>query len=264
MNLLLGTLNGATRIITKEPFSPELQLHLIEKYRITFTFNATHHLALVEKCDRIHKSDLSSWRIAEVVGSKVPFHVKTELSKCIPKANITVAYGMSELAGGVSIDYPSVHEKDTIGQLISGCCVKIADENGNRCGLNVDGEICIKTNFKFLGYYGNQQATDEIFDAEGFIQTGDIGHFDEDGNLFIVDRKKELLKYCGFQISPSQIDGFLTKSADIKSACVVGIPDAVLASDLLAAVVVRAKGSKITEQDVYDMVAGNSKSPYFI
>lgn len=141
------------------------------------------------------------------------------------------------------------------------CCAKIVNDNGERCGVNVDGEICMKLNYKFLGYYGNQEATDVFFDTESFIKMGDIGHYDEDGDLFVVDRKKELSKYCNFQISPSEIDAFLTESSDIKSACVVGISDAV-ATDLPAAVIVRADGSKIIENDVYNMVAGNRISSY--
>lgn len=135
--------------------------------------------------------------------------------------------------------------------------MKIVDDDGNRCGVNVDGEICLKTTYKFIGYYNNREATEELFDKEGFLKTGDIGHFDEDGDLFIVDRKKDLLKYCNFQISPSEIDSYLIESPAIKSACVVGIPDP-LVTDLPAAVVVRADGSNITEEEICNMVAGNA------
>lgn len=94
--------------------------------------------------------------------------------------------------------------------------MKIIDESGKRCGVNVDGEICVKMQYKFLGYHGNPKGTDEFFDEEGFMKTGDIGHFDADADLFIVDRKKELLKYCNFQIAPSEIDAFLTESPNIQ------------------------------------------------
>lgn len=255
ITLLLGTLNGGTRIITTQRFTPELQLELIKKYRISYTLNASHQIALITKCERFHTADLSSWRILSVGGSKVPFHLKSQLIPRIPNGCVAVAYGMSEIAGCLVFDYPTVPDKDTVGRLSGGSCVKIVNDNGERCGVDVDGEICIKMKYKFLGYYGNQQATDELFDAEGFIQSGDIGHFDADGNLYVVDRKKELLKYCNFQISPSEIDAFLICSPDIKSVCVVGIPDAVT-TDLPAAVVVRAEGSNITEKDVFDLVAG--------
>lgn len=254
--LLKGTLSGSTRIITTSPYSPELQLNLIEKYKVSFTLNAAHHLVLMMKNELFEKTDLSSLKFVVVGGSKVPFHVQTEMSYRLPNGNVYVGYGMSELAGVVSVDYPGPSGKDTVGQIVNGSIFKIIDDAGKRCGVNTDGEICIKWNYKFLGYYGNQKASDEVFDSEGFLLTGDIGHFDDEGYLYIVDRKKDLLKYCGFQISPSEIDAFLIESSEIKSACVVGIPSET--TDLPAAVIIRAAGSNITEQEIFDLVAGNS------
>lgn len=252
--LIKGTLIGATRIITTDPFLPELQLRMIEQYKVTFTLNAPYQIVLMMNNDSYHKSDLSSLKYMFVGGSKVPLHVKRDMSYHLPNGNLHVAYGMSEIGGIIAADFPATIDKDTVGKLTNGTCVKIIDEDGNRCGVNTDGEICLKMNFKFLGYYGNQQATDEFFDAEGFIVTGDIGHFDDDGFLYLVDRKKDLMKYHGFQISPSEIDAFLIESSQIKSACVVGIPDT--HGDLPAAVIVRSNESTITEKQVFDMVAG--------
>lgn len=253
--LFRGTLHGSTRIITTDAFSPELQLQLIEKYKVSFTLNAPYQIILMMKNDQFNKTDLSSLKYLLVGGSKVPFHLKSDVARQLPNGNVNVAYGMSEAVGIVSIDYPTCIERDTVGKLACGCQMKIIDDFGNRCGVNVDGEICLKMNYEFAGYYGNQSATDEIIDSEGFLASGDIGHFDEDGYLYIVDRKKDLMKYRGFQISPSEIDAFLIESPDIKSACAVGIPDA-MATDLPAAVIVRSDGSHISEQDIYDMVAG--------
>lgn len=255
LTLLRCTLFGTIRLITTQPFTPELQLRLIGQYGVTFTFNATHQIILMTKSDQFHKTDLSSVKAILVGGTKVPFHIKAELKNRLPNGNIIIGYGLSENSGPFSIDYPVTYEKDTVGRLFGGSSAKIVNEKGERCGVNVDGEICIKGNFKFIGYYNNERATDEVIDAEGFLKTGDIGHFDADGNLYFVDRKKELLKYCNAQVAPSEIDAFLTETPDIKSACVVGIPDAV-ATDLPAAVIVRADGSNITEKDVYDLVAG--------
>lgn len=182
------------------------------------------------------------------------------MNKYLSNGSVVIGYGMSEIAGGVSIDSPASIEKDTVGRLLTGCSVKIIGDDGKRVGVNVDGEICVKTLYKFLGYYGNPEATAEMFDEEGFIRTGDMGHFDDDGDLFIVDRKKDIIKYCSFQISPSEIDAYLTESSDIQSACVVGIPDP-MGTDLPAAVVVRAEGSNISEKEIFDMVAGEYEIP---
>lgn len=261
--LLKGTLCGATRIITTETYSPELQLRLVEQYKVTFALNAPHQLVLMMKCDQFAKTDLSSLKFQMVGGSKLPFHVQKEMNFYLPNGNVHNGYGMSEIAGIASCDYPGPSGKDSsVGRLINGIQMKIIDDEGNRCGINVDGEICLKVNYRFLGYYGNPEATNQLFDDEGFIMTGDIGHFDEDGYLFIVDRKKDLLKYCNFQISPSEIDSHLIVSPGIKSACVVGIPDDAV-TDLPAAVIVRANGSNITEKEVFDLVAGSLIAFFF-
>ena len=173
----------------------------------------------------------------------------------LPNGSVGSFYGMSETCGVVSGEYPQTSGRDCVGQLLCGVKMKVVDDEGNRCSPNVDGEVCLQMNYKFLGYYANQEATDELFDDDGFIKTGDIGHFDDDGYLYLIDRKKDLIKYRGFQISPSEMDAYLIESPDIKSACVVGIPDE-LGSDLPAAIIVRADGSNISGEEIFNMVAG--------
>lgn len=256
LSLIWGTRFGATRIITTESFSPELQLRFTEQYKVSFALNATHQIVLMLKCESFSKADLTSIRFLLVGGSKVPFYIRTEMQHYLPNGKVYVGYGTSEVAGIVSVDYGTPSSKDTVGRLANGIQMKIIDDQGNRQGVNEEGEICMKMPFKFIGYYGNQVATDETIDNEGFISSGDIGYYDADGDLFVVDRKKDLLKYYNFPIAPSEIDAFLITSPHIKSACVVGIPE--VGNDLPAAVVVRANESDISEQDVFDMVAGCS------
>lgn len=253
--LLRGTLVGATRIITTEAFAPETMLRIVEQYNVTYCLNSTYQIILLMNIDRFDKTDLSSLRYLLVGGAKVPFHIKVEMSRRMPNGHFIVGYGTSETGGPVSYDLPMrIDKEDTLGRLVDGIRVKIVDDHGSRCGVNVKGEICIKMKFKFLGYHNNQKATNDILDDEGFIKIGDVGHFDEDGDLCLFGRMKELLKYCSMQISPSDIDSYLTQSPHIKLACVVGISDE-MSNDLPAAFIVRAKGSSISEQDVLDMVA---------
>lgn len=254
--LVRGILSGETRIITTENFSPELAIRLIEQYKVTCMFNPPFQLIRMLRSDHFNAADLSSLKCAILVGGQLPHNMKTKFDQQLPHGNVIATYGMSELSGPMSFDYPASRKKDTSGRLIPGCCVKIIDDDGNRCGIDVKGEVRIKMHYQFLGYFKNQEATDEIFDDEGFMSTGDYGHFDTNGDLFISGRKKELIKYAGFHISPAEIDAFLIESPDIKSACVVGIPDSM--GDLPTAFVVRNIGSIISEKQIYDMVAGNN------
>lgn len=256
--LLAGILHGAPVILVTGTLTPEHQLYLIEKYKVTHMLAAPHQVILMMNSDRFAKTDLSSLKFVAVGGDIVPLHLKNALQKHLPNGMVFVGMAMSEL-GGIATEFPP-SRKDTVGKLVDGNCAKIIDEDGNRCGLNVEGELYIKTQAKFLGYFGNQQATDEAFDEDGFFKTGDIGHFDDDGYLHIVDRKKSLLKYCITSIYPSTIESFLTESPEIKAACVVGMTDPKGMGSLVTAVVVRAEGSNISERTVYDMVAGKQQA----
>lgn len=257
ITLLNGTLTGATRIITTDAFSPELMLHLIEKYKVTYLANSPYHVNQVLKSDRFETTDISSLRTVAVGGSTIPLYMKSMLCPRMPNGNMVSCYGMGEMGCPLTLENPTIQDKNTCGRLLIGACVKIIDENGKRCGLNEDGEIHMKMNdFECLGYLNNPEANAKLLDAEGFMVTGDIGHFDEDGLLYITGRQKEFIRYGHHPIITSTIDSLLMKSPEIKAACAVGIPDK-FKGELPAAVVIRTENSKISEKDVFDMVAGN-------
>lgn len=260
--LLMGTFCGSKRIITTENFTPELQLRLIEDYKVTFLLSPPHYIALILASERVHKTDLSSIKYQLITGSKISQGVHDEWNKRLGGGNKSHAvYGLSEAGGFISVDYPESGKNGTIGRLVNGCSMKIVDEDGNRCGPNANGEICFKMTHKFIGYYGNESATLESIDKDGFIMSGDIGHFDDDGNLFIVDRKKDLLKCHGLVLASGDVEDFLSKHPAIDLVCVVGISDD-NGSDYPAAVIIRKENSKINEQDVADIVAANFPEHY--
>lgn len=162
---------------------------------------------------------------------------------------------MSEVGYNVSVDYPHYSGKDCVGRIVSGYTIKIINEQGNRCGIDEIGEICIKSRHKLLGYHKNLELTQEAIDSEGFFLTGDIGSIDAAGYLCISDRKKNVIAYYDDWVFPTEIEAVILKSADIAGVCVVGVPyDSVV--ELPAAVVVRANGSQITEDAIFKMVEG--------
>lgn len=256
MVLLWGTLHGATRLITTQKFSPELEFHLIEKYKATIVMNAVYQMVSLVKSDLINETDLSSVKHYLVAGNKVPYDISAKLNEYLSNGNVHNVIGMTETSGIYAGVFPEFSDKDTVGKLLSSVKAKIVDDDGNACGINSNGELCLKFNYKLIGYYGSPDATEQVFDEDGFFVTGDIAYFDENGYLFIVDRKKEMLKYYNFQVTPSEIEGFLLNSTEIEAACVVGVPD-ITACDLPAAAIIRKKHSKITEQDIFLMVESN-------
>lgn len=207
-----------------------------------------YELSLLVNDANIHSRDLSSLVHFLCGGSVVPEELCRRLRERLPNGLIHNAYGLSETVSLVTVNAPP--KRGSVGQLNNGVDMKIIDNNGNRCGLNESGEICIKRLYTFLGYYGDAEATQNAFDADGWFLTGDIGYFDADGYLFIVDRKKDIMKYCCQQISPGDIENAIIEHLDVAQVCVVGIPDA-KCTELPAAVIVKKHNSHLTEDDVH-------------
>lgn len=167
LNLVVSSLCGATRIQTTEPFSIEMQLRIIERYRVTYVENVPYDVKLILESGKMEKSDLSSLKHMPTIGKycckstnklnriltsyyksigyKAPMSILEEFNSRLPNGNIHNLYGMTEMCD-VSLDFPGFSGKETVGRLVNGVTVKVVDENGNRCGLNVNGEICVKKN----------------------------------------------------------------------------------------------------------------------
>lgn len=222
--------------------------------------SAAHFLVLALKCEQFYSTDLSSIRMIMCGGSKLSISTALEMKKYLKNGSIIQVYGMSEVAGCTTIGQIETESDTSVGQLAFGTKAKIIDDDGKRLGINDCGEICTKTKFKFLGYFNNEEATNSAIDDEGFLKTGDIGYFDENFNLFLVDRKKDMMKYCSSQISPTEIEQYLIQNPSIKSVCVVGIPDEEV-GDLPAAVIVQNDNEPpITADEVKQMITGE----YFV
>ncbi|KAJ2097090.1 hypothetical protein GGI16_004661 [Coemansia sp. S142-1] len=113
----------------------------------------------------------------------------------------------------------------SIGVLLPNCEAKVIDNEGNEVGVSADGELCFRGPNVMLGYLDNPSATLEIFDDQGFLHTGDIGYVDASGYFYITDRKKEIIKFKGFQVAPSELEGLLAEHPDIEDAAVMAVYD---------------------------------------
>lgn len=254
LNLIVSTLCGATRVQTTESFSIDMQLRIIEKYKVTYVENVPYDVKLILESGKMATTDLSSLKHMPTIGYKAPLAILKEFNDKLPNGNIHNLYGMTEMCD-VSLDFPKFSGRETVGKLVNGVTVKVVDDKGNRCGINVNGEICVKPRFKFLGYYKNPELMAEIIDSEGFFLTGDVGHLDADGYLYIADRKKNVINCRDFWVYPFEVEEVLLRLPEIKGVCVVGVPyDAMF--DVPAAVVERANGAKITEEDICKLVEG--------
>ena len=137
------------------------------------------------------------------------------------------------------------------------------------CALPISGnvvppgdpcELCVRGPQVMKGYLNNAKATAETLDDDGWLHTGDIGYFDDDGYLFIIDRLKELIKYKGFQIAPAELEATLLDHEKIADVAVIGIPDEE-AGEVPMAFIVLAPEQSLGEGEIKQYVADNL-APY--
>jgi acyl-CoA synthetase (AMP-forming)/AMP-acid ligase II len=164
------------------------------------------------------------------------------------RTGVTVSqvYGMTEVTGASHLGSrsPGKRKPGSIGGVIANVETKI-----------VDGEIWVKGPIVMKGYFQDPEATAALIDADGWLHTGDIGHTDGDGDFFVVDRVKELIKYKGMQVAPAELEAVLLSHEAVADAAVYGVGDAEAGEIPKAAVVLKA-GKAATADELIQFVGG--------
>lgn len=222
MTLFAATLNGATRILTNRPVNPELLLGILEKYRVTALFLPTTVVMKLLECPSSRSTDLSSIERLYVGGSAVPKSMEHQVNRLLPNGRFSMIYGMSEMAGYVMLNTHRNASK-TIGRLGQGVRMRVANETGELCGPNEDGEILIFSDPPILGYLNDEGRTRAALDSSGWFRSGDIGRFDDDHVVHIVDRIKDIIPYYG-KVSPTEVESVVLGVSGVSAVCVVGLP----------------------------------------
>lgn len=235
---LSSVLNSAvrhTRCISALPrFDAEAALSAIERDRITILAGVPtmyHALAAADAT----RYDTSSLRIASSGGAAIPEPVLRafEAKYGIP---VLEGYGLSESASTATVN-PSADERKvlSIGKPIWGIELRIVDENDQPLPAGADhiGEIVLRGHNITKGYYKRPEETAQAFRG-GWFHTGDLGYQDDDGFVFVVDRKKDLINRGGFNVYPREVEELLYRHPDIAEAAVIGRPDARLGEEVVA------------------------------
>ncbi len=223
---------GGTLVI-RSRFDAEEVLDQVEEHRITNLYVVPTMLYGLLDAQAAKPRDLSSLRYVNCGGAplvEARVHQAAEMFKCF----LTQGYGMTEIAGGsVSFAGPDDAIRDgvispklaSVGQPLIDCRVKLVDANGNEVPTGSPGEVLVKTERSLVGYW-KQPASARPIDADGYYQTGDIGQFDEDGYLYIVDRKKDMIISGGLNIYSKEVEESLNGHETVEEAYVIGLPDA--------------------------------------
>lgn len=258
LTTLTGILtSSAGKIVLLPKFEEGLFLSCIENYQCNVLFLVPPLMVFLAKHPMIDGYDISCLRV--VICGAAP--LSKEIEQAVydrlrnPKMRIRQGYGLSELTLAVLLQ-KTTFTPGSVGDVNEGSEVKVIDENGKSLGPNQKGELCFRGNQLMIGYIGDEFATNETIDKDGFLHTGDVGYYDNDKQFFIVDRIKELIKWKGYQVPPAEIEAFLLTNRKIRDAAVIGIPDDV-AGELPLAFVVKADET-LTKDEVVQFVALNA------
>ncbi|XP_025262010.1 4-coumarate--CoA ligase 1-like [Camponotus floridanus] len=257
----LTAIAQGAKVILYPEFDEEMTCRLIEKYKITFIFLSTSMIGRFLKAGYIKKYSLSSLEVIICGGAILKSKIQEEIKCVLPHVQILQGYALTEICGIGTLQL-SNHKNGSCGTVAENMQIKIVDpESGKVLGPNNPGELCIKTMTLMNGYYRNPEATKSTIDEEGWLHSGDIGYFDEGGELFIIERIKELIKCRGYQISPGEIEAVLMSHPAVLEAAVIGVPHA-MDDEHPIAYVTKLPGAEVTEQELIDLVANNMMDQY--
>jgi long-chain acyl-CoA synthetase len=228
-----------TRGVLLRWFHPEAVLEAIQRYHVeSMSVVPTMLLYLLHYPDA-HRFDTSSMRLWGSGAAPLPLEIVEPFEKKFG-GRIQEGYGLTEASPVVSAHRLSgVRKLGSVGQAIPGVEVAILDDGDRPLPAGEVGEVCVRGPNVMLGYYGLPEETAETL-RNGWLHTGDMGRLDEDGFLFIVERKKDLIIRGGFNIYPREVEDVLYAHPAVAEAAVVGMPDPMLGEDVLAFVALKS------------------------
>jgi long-chain acyl-CoA synthetase len=246
-------------------FQAEEAFRLIEKYRVTRFSGSPAMFALMLNSPAVDRYDLSSLRSCGCGSAPLPLEVLIGFQEKFG-CPVLEGYGLSEAAPIVARHRPDMPQKPgSVGQPIPGVEVRIVDEEDNDVPLGAVGELIVRGPNVSPGYYKMPEETGRTF-RNGWLYTGDMAKMDEDGYLYIVDRKKDLIIRGGLNIYPYEVEDVLYEHPAVEDVAVIGVPDPIMGEEVKAFVVLKP-GYYLSEgalKEYCRRTLGRFKSPRYI
>ncbi|KAI3457869.1 hypothetical protein Pfo_014532 [Paulownia fortunei] len=259
-SVLLCSLRAGAGVLLMQKFEIGSLLELIQRHRVSVAAVVPPLVLALAKNPMVDKFDLGSIRMVLSGAAPLGKELEAALLSRVPQAVFGQGYGMTE-AGPVLSMSPSFAKKPlptksgSCGNVVRNAELKVVDpETGCSLPRNQPGEICIRGPQIMKGYLNDAEATARTIDVDGWLHTGDIGYVDDDDDVFIVDRVKELIKFKGFQVPPAELEALLVSHPSIVDAAVVPQKDEA-AGEVPVAFVVLSNGFELTEEAVKEFIA---------
>ena len=220
-------------VVLLKSFDVETLLANVERYRITSTAMAPTMIAMLLEGTLADRYDLSSLKRIGYGASSMPGEVLRRARARWPGVAFSTGFGMTELSGNVMFLSPADHDRAadhgldilrSVGRQMPLARVRVVDEEGRDVPPDTPGEIVVKGDQVLMGYWRNPEATEAAF-VDGWFRSGDVGRWDADGYLYIVDRKKDMILTGGENVYPREVEEVLYQHPAVVEAAVIGAPD---------------------------------------
>lgn len=254
--LFLQSFGIARKLVLMPKWDALEALRLMEKERVTYFVGVplmSYEMATHPDRD---KYDLSACKSYAAGGAPRPVEHVTKIRQAFPEGFPLLGYGLTETnavgCGNFNENY--LAKPGSTGRASRPLVdLQILDNDGRPCPQGEVDEICIRTIANFRGYWNNDEATDQAFTADGFFRTGDLGYLDEDGYLFIVDRKKDIIIRGGENISCIEVEDAIYAHDGVTECSVFGLPDERF-GEVPAAVYYLKPGTVLTPGELRDFL----------
>jgi fatty-acyl-CoA synthase len=256
---VMAAVNHGTCMVILEGFDPVMVMASVEKEKCTALYGVpTMFIALLDH-PLFDKFDFSSLRTGIMAGSNCPVHVMEQVIDRLHMTDVTICYGLTEASPVVAytrIDDDIRLRVETVGRALPHIELKITDpETGQPLAPGHQGEICCRGYNIMKGYYNNPEATKKAIDAHGWLHTGDLGVMDDQGNLSITGRHKDMIIRGGENIYPREIEEFLIRMDGIRDVQVAAVPSPKYGEEV-GAFIIPKDGADLQPSDIIDFCRG--------
>ncbi|CAA6671205.1 unnamed protein product [Spirodela intermedia] len=252
-----ATLRNRGKVVVMSRFQVRDFMEALIEHEVNFAPIVPPIMLTMVKSPLMREFDLARLKLRAVMTAAAPLapELLSEFESKFPGVQVQEAYGMTEhscitLTHGNPALGRATAKRNSVGFVLPNLEVKFVDpDTGRSLPRNVPGELCVRSQCVMQGYHKNKEETERTVDSAGWLHTGDVGYIDDDGDVFIVDRIKELIKYKGFQVAPAELEDVLLSHPSVQDAAVFPLPDEE-AGEIPAACVVMARAAGESEEEI--------------
>jgi long-chain acyl-CoA synthetase len=230
-------------------FDPAGWVKLAEEHRVQASALVPSMIQMLLS-QPLEEADLSMLQAVSSGAAPLAPEVRAQFEARVPSALVYEGYGCTESATIISASPIGLRRNGSVGLPVPGCEVTVRDDKDQDLAPGQDGEICVRSPGVMTGYWHTPDSSTTVLSG-GWLHTGDIGHVDEDGYLYVVDRKKDLILRGGFNVFPRDVEEVLLGHLAVAQAGVIGRPDERVGEEVVAFVALKP-GANATEEELIE------------